>query len=193
MRRTRIRRKGHLALAVSGLALTALSACHLVSYGCPQAGGYSGVLFEDIGAALSVPARMPAVTPEPASSPEPAEGPTYRAVGCADGVCAEVQGAYREDLMWLHVVLDGVTAPTTVTATLTVTDVGTGDVVLDVSTPAELVLWQPGDPRCSPAAYRARLQLTPEGKLVQVANNLPPAHRELQARLPVPWTTATSG
>ena len=183
MRGPGIGRKRQLALAVSGLAsLTVLSACDLVSHGCTHKGGYSGLLFEDVGAVLSVPIRMttPAATPtEPAApSPEPADGPTYRVVGCADGVCAEMQGASREELMWLHVILDDVTAPTTVTATLTVTDVETGDVVFDVSAPVDLVVWHPNGPWCPPTVFRARLQPTPEGKLLQVANEAGPVANE---------------
>lgn len=89
----------------------------------------------------------------------------YGIRGCADSECVEWQ-ITRSDAYWLRVVLEDVTEPTSVIATLTVSDTVTGEVLFDASTPVDLIEYYPFGPECSEATFLAKVVPTPDGDLV---------------------------
>lgn len=151
-----------LNLAMAGLAtLILLTSCNLVPRGCTEAGAESGVFFSDIIHAFPGPA--PAVVPTDA-----ADEPVYRVLACAAEVCEEWVGRSSEG-PWLQVLLEDLTAPTSLTASLTLTDTATGEIVFDASTSVDLMVVQPNGPQCPPTAFQGYVAATPDGTLVQVA------------------------
>lgn len=153
-----------LPFAVAGLAtLTLLTACH--SPMCTQATGIPGVWFDEIGNTFPGAGQVSAEPSE--NAPPTGDEPAYRVVGCVRGGCEEWQGR-ASDGPWLQVVLLDLTGPTSVTATLTVTDVATGEVVFDASTSVDLHAYYPNGPGCDPTVFVGRVRPTPDGDLVAV-------------------------
>lgn len=148
------------SVAVVGLAaLTTLTSCDLIPRSCTEVGAESGVFFSDIVGAF--PGSAPAGT-------DAADEPSYRVLACAADVCEAWEGRPSEG-PWLTVLLEDLTAPTSLTATLTVTDAATGEVVFDASTSVDLVVVQPNGPHCPPTAFQGYVAPTPGGTLVQMA------------------------
>lgn len=153
-----------LSLALVGLTtLTTLNACGWFSGGCPQGGGgAAGVIFHEVATIIPPPPRMQAARGQTPTMPRT---PTYRITGCADSECV-VWEISRSQEYWLRVVLEDVTGPTSVIATLTVIDTVTGAVAFDASTPVDLVEYYPYGPQCSDATFQAVVVPTPDGELV---------------------------
>lgn len=90
----------------------------------------------------------------------------YHVRACVGDECADWTGDRREAYA-LWVPLGGVSGPTTVSATLTLTSpIDRVEVVFEDSTSVDLTIHQPNGPGCEPTVYQGTVEVTRGGDLV---------------------------